>query len=163
MLKDTLQKDMITAFKAGESLKKTTLSMVIAAIKNREVDKRGALSKKGVAEADIDAQSALTDQEVLEVLSSEVKKRKDSAEQFRAGNRPELAEKEESEIVILQAYLPTQLTEAETRTEVETILKEIGISDPKDTGKAMSAVMAKLKGRADGTMVSTIVREMLTK
>ncbi len=163
MIKDTLQKDMITAFKAGEAQKKSVLSMTIAAIKNKELDKRGKLSKEGVAQEEVDAKSQLTDDEAMDVLMAETKKRKESAELYRVGGRPELAEQEESEAEILKAYLPTQLGDEEVRAQVQATITELGATDMKDMGKVVGAVMTKLKGQTEGGKVSAFAKELLAK
>ena len=105
----------------------------------------------------------LTDEEVVEVLSFEVKKRKDSIEQYEKGGRPELAQKEQEEIKILMGYMPEQMSEEAIRDEVKKTVNQTGASGPRDMGKVIGAVMAKVKGKADGQVVSRIVKEELQK
>ncbi len=147
MLKEKLQTDVKDALKAGNAEKRMVLGMVLAAIKNKEIEKRDELN----------------DDDMIAVIASEIKKRKDSVEQFEKGGRPELAAQESHEIEILMAYMPEQISEDEIKTEVEKAIKEIGASGPKDMGKVIGAVMAKVKGKADGTLVSKIVKELLSK
>lgn len=134
----------------------------MTAIKNRELSKRQQLSKTLHEAAELEKQSRLTDEEITGVIAGEVKKRKEAAEQFEAGGREELAQKEKSEMDILLAYLPEQISEDEIRAEVQKTISELGGSGPKDMGKVIGAVMAKLKGRADGTLVSKLAKELLT-
>ncbi len=161
MLQEQIKKDLTDALKSGEQLKRSVLGMVVSAVRNREIEKRTRLSKSGGS--DLENLSRLTDEEILEVIASELKKRKESAEQFRAGNRPELAEKEELEIEILKTYLPEQMSEADVRSQIESTIKELGAQGPKDMGKVIGAVMTKLKGRADGGLVSKITKGLLTQ
>lgn len=161
MLKQKLQEDLNKSLKAGDQLRRLVLGMVMTAIKNREVEKRTKLSRS-ISQVDrLEKESQLTDEEILEVIASEVKKRKESIEQFKAGGRDELAQKEKSEMDILFSYLPEQFGEDEVRAEVQKIIAELGASGPKDMGRVIGAVMAKLKGKADGGMVSRIVKELL--
>jgi len=123
----------------------STLRLLKAAIKNRQVELRAELS----------------DQEVLGLVSREVKRCAEAEEQFRAGGRPELADKEAAEAVILGAYLPAQLSEAEINEIVGRIVAATGAKGPQDMGKVMQQVMAETRGRADGKLVSGIVRRSL--
>ena len=163
MLKEKLQKDLVDSLKSGDQLKRSVLGMLMAAIKNRELSKRNQLSKTVTDATKLEKESQLNDEEALESVSSEVKKRKESIEQFTAGNRPELAEKEKKEMEILMAYLPAQLDESQIRTEVKKTISEIGAKDMKEMGKVIGTAMAKLKGKADGNVVSRIVKEELSK
>ncbi|MGD0977275.1 MAG: GatB/YqeY domain-containing protein [Minisyncoccia bacterium] len=162
MLKDQLQKDLTESLKAGNKLKRSVLGMLMTAIHNRELNKRTQLSKTIKDIGELETKSKLTDEEVLEAVAGEVKKRKESIEQFRAGNRPELAKKESDEMEILKAYLPEQFSEAEVGAEIDKIIKESSTGGIKDAGKIIGSVMAKLKGKADGSMVSRLVKEKLS-
>ena len=163
MLKEKLQQDVKEALKSGNALKRMVLSMVISAIKSRELDKRGRLIKNEPDSVKLEEASKLTDEEIVEVLSSEIKKRKDSVEQYAKGGRPELAEKEQGEIDILMVYMPEQMSEDDIKSEVVKAIKDTGASGPKDTGKVIGVVMAKVKGKADGVLVSRLVKEELQK
>ena len=162
MLKEKLQSDVKKALKAGNSQKRTLLGMVLASVKNREFDKRAKLSKSESDAAKLDDMCKLNDEEVLETISSEIKKRKDSVEQFQKGGRPELAEQEKQEIDMLMAYMPEQMSEEQVRAEVKKAIAETGAKDIKEMGKVVGAVMPKVKGKADGQMVSRLVKEMLS-
>jgi uncharacterized protein len=161
MLKEQIKKESSDSLKSGNQLKRSVLSMLLNAIQNKELDKRAKLSKATADVTKLETQSQLNDEEVLEALASEIKKRKESVEQFEAANRKELADKERAEIEILSVYLPAQLGEDEIKAEVKKIISELGASGPKDMGRVIGAVMAKLKGRADGGTVSRTVKELL--
>ncbi|HEY6446772.1 MAG TPA: GatB/YqeY domain-containing protein [Acidobacteriaceae bacterium] len=139
--------DMIAAMKARDTERTSTLRMVKAALKNREIEKR----------------AALTDVECQQVFNTMIKQRKDSIEQFQRGHRPELAAKEAREIVVIEAYMPKTLDEAAVKKIVEETLAA-GTYGPRDIGPAMKAVQAKLAetgARADGKQVSELVKAML--
>lgn len=161
MLKERIQKELNESLKAGEQLKRLVLGMLATAIKNRELAKRTRLSKTISDVSELEKQSQLNDDEVLEVLASEVKKRKEAVEQFKVGGRDELAQKEKSEMDILLSYLPEQVSEDEVRAEVKKIISELGAQGPKDMGKVIGSAMSKFKGRVDGSTVSKIVKELL--
>ncbi|MFC1700970.1 GatB/YqeY domain-containing protein [Patescibacteria group bacterium] len=160
-LKEIIQNDVKKSMVEKDAIKVSVLRMVLASVSNREKDKRGKLFKQG--EKDLEKSSLLTDEEVLEVLSSEVKKRRDSIEQFEKGSRQDLADKEKKELEILNVYLPEQMGEDEIRKIVKEKIVEIGISDPREMGKLMGALMPLVKGKADGKLVSKIVQEELNK
>ncbi len=141
----------------------STLRLLSAAIKNREVEKRTKLSKEESDIGKLEELSKLGDEEIVGVISSEVKKRKEAAEQYKQGGRGELAEKEEAEIKILSVYLPEQMSEEEVRKIVVQTLKETGVGEIKEIGKLMAALMPKVKGKADGGMINKIVRKELGK
>ncbi len=162
MLGEKINQDFKESFKSKDATLLGVLRMLLAAIKNKEVEKRTKLVKSEPVEK-LEELSKLNDEEIIGVISSEIKKRKDSAEQFKQGNRLELAEKEEAEIKILSVYMPEQMGEEEIRKIVAETLKETGVSDIKEIGKLMGALMPKVKGKADGGMVNRIVREELSK
>jgi uncharacterized protein YqeY len=140
-----LDRALTEAMKARDAGRTSALRMVRAALKNREIDKRAPLEES----------------DALEVLSTLAKQRRESIEQFQAGGRQDLVEKETAELKILQEYLPAELTEAELRDLVRAAVEEVGAAGPRDMGKVMSAVMPKVKGRADGRAVNALVRELL--
>lgn len=150
MTKQQLQDELKQAMLARDTEKTSVLRMIISAIGYYEIQKGGAGYEA-------------TEEDVLTVLQKEAKQHKDSIEQFTAGNRPELAEKEQKELAIIQAYLPEQMSEDEIRGLVKEAIAQTGASTPQDMGKVMGALMSKTKGKADGTVVSTIVREALSK
>jgi uncharacterized protein YqeY len=146
--KELIKQDLIKALKDKEELKLSTLRLLTAAIKNFEIEKGGA------------GYSA-SDEEVLSVVQKQVKQRQDSIEQFKAGNRPELVEKEQKELTILQSYLPEQMGEEEIKSIVEKAISDIGASGAADIGKVMGMLSGQLKGKADMSLVSKLVREKL--
>jgi hypothetical protein len=139
--------DMIAAMKARDTERTSTLRMVKAALKNREIEKR----------------ASLTDVECQQVFTTMIKQRRDSIEQFQRGNRPELAAKEAREIVVIEAYLPKALDEEAVKKIVDETLAA-GTYGPRDIGPAMKAVQAKIAetgARADGKQVSELVKAKL--
>ena len=146
-LKETLSEDMKTAMRAKDSEKLATIRLINAAIKQREVDERIELG----------------DDQVLAVIEKMIKQRKDSINQFEAGGRQDLADKEKSEITVLAAYMPAQMSEAEVQAEVAAAVSQAGASGPQDMGKVMAVLKPKLAGRADMTAVSALVKAALTK
>lgn len=161
MLKEKLKEDLKAALKAGESQKRLVVGMILSVIKNRELEKRGKLAKSGVADADLEAQSALTDEEALEAVSSEIKKRKEAIQTFVVGGRPELAENEKQELAILMAYMPEQMSEDEVKKLIAQAIADTGAAGPKEMGKVMGQLSPKIKGRFDGGRASALVKEAL--
>lgn len=147
LLREQLNADMKEAMKAREAgkLRLAVIRMVWSTIRNLEIDKK----------------KELTEEEIAGVIAKEVKMRKDSIEEFKKGNRMDLVEQAEQEVEVLLPYLPQQLSEEEVRQVVSDTIAEIGATSPKEMGKVMSALMPKVKGRADGKLVNTIVRELL--
>lgn len=162
MLKVQLKKEMIEALKAGNQLKRTVLGTLLSSIKNKELNKRNSLSQTIIDELKLAEASQLNDEEVLEVIVNEVKKRRDSIEQFKAGGRTDLVEQERGEMEVLSGYLPEQLSEEKTRQEVQAIIAQLEVKDVKEMGKVIGAVMTKLKGRVDRSLVSKIAKEFLS-
>ena len=158
-----MQQDLKDALKSGESEKRVLLGMVLSAVKNREFEKRSKLSKTETDITKLEEGSRLNDEEITEVLSSEIKKRKEAVESFTRGGRQDLAEKEEKELAVLMDYMPEQISEDVVREIVKKTLSDLGLKDIKDMGKAIGAVMAQVKGKASGTMVSRIVKEEMGK
>lgn len=144
-LEQTVSDDMKAAMRSGDSLRRDTLRMLIAALKNERIEQG----------KDLDEDS------VQAVVRRGVKSRKDSAQQYRDAERPELAEKEEAEIAILEGYLPRMLDEAATEAAVKAAIEETGASAKSDLGKVMKAVMAKHKGLVDGKLVNQIAARHL--
>lgn len=164
MLKEKINQDFKDAFKAKEELKVSVLRMLSSSFKNKEMEKRTKLVKAGqMDEAVLAKESQLLDEEALAVIGTEVKRRKDSIQQFKDGGRPELAAQEEKELAILAAYLPEQMGEEEVRKIVQESIKEAGAAGVGDLGKVMKVLMPKVKGKADGNLVNKLVKEELSK
>lgn len=154
MLKQQIKEDTIKAMKAGDSFGATTLRMLSSAIALKEKDLKYKLS--------LDKEPELTDEQAIETVSSEIKKRKDAITLYQQGNRPELAEKEQKEIEILKKYLPEQLSEEEIKKLAEESVSKTGAKEIKDMGRVMADLNPKIKGKADGGEVSKIIKQLLT-
>ena len=152
-LKERIRQDMQKAAKERDSLALSALRMAVAAVKNREIE---AVTRK-----ELPAGADLPDETLLKVIATMVKQRRESADLFRKGNRPELAEKEEAEIVILERYLPKALSPEEVEALVREAISETGAKGPSEMGSVMKAVMPKVAGRADGKAVNETVRRLL--
>lgn len=176
MLKQQIQGATVEAMKSKDAFVVGALRMLSAAIISKEKDKRykiskdPAFAKASAGEESLEKASQLTDEEIIEVISSEIKKRKDAIALYNQGNRPELAEKESKEIDILKKYLPEQLSAEELKKMVAESIEKIKaeMNDPSaSSGQVMGKVMAdlnpKIKGKADGGEVSKIVKELLSK
>jgi len=160
-LQENLNNNLKNALKEKQELLILVLRGLNAAIHNKEIEKRTKLSKQEKDIKKLEELSKLSEEEVLEIISSEAKKRRDSIEEFKKGNRQDLVDKETKELEIIKNYLPEQMSEEQIREEVKKSIAETGAAGPKDTGKVMSLVMPKLKGKADGQVVSKIVGELL--
>ena len=165
MLKQQIQNSTTEALKSKDSFVVGTLRMLLASIITKEKDKRYRISKEhpDFVEDKLVKESELTDEQILEVISSEIKKRKDAIALYEQGNRPELAEKEKKEIEILKKYLPEQLSTEELKKLVKESIASTGAKEMKDMGRVMSDLTPKIKGKADGGTVSKIVKELLLK
>ena len=145
-LQEKIQSHMADAMRSKDALRLSVLRMMKTAVKNREIEKMKALEEP----------------EVLVVLNSLVKQRRDSVEQFRAGGREELAKKEEAEIRILEEYLPAAASDDDIRNAIETAIQATGAASIREMGKVMKATLALLAGKtADGSRVSQMVKEKL--
>jgi len=160
-LQEKINQDLKKAFVGKEELTVSVLRMLNSAIHNKEIEKRTKLSKQEKDIEKLKESSQLIEEEVIEVISSEAKKRKDAIIEFAKGGRQDLADKETKELAILKKYLPEQMSEEQIREIVQKAIAETGAAGPKDTGKVMSALMPKLKGKAEGGIVSKIVNELL--
>ncbi|CAM2157187.1 MULTISPECIES: GatB/YqeY domain-containing protein [Paraburkholderia] len=146
-LKDRINDDMKAAMRARESERLATIRLLLAAIKQREVDERVTLDDAGITA----------------VIDKMIKQRKDSISQFEAAARADLVEKEQAELVVLAAYMPEQLSDAEIAAEVQAAVAQVGAAGPQDMGKVMGVLKPKLAGRADMTAVSGLVKAALSK
>lgn len=146
-LKEQLKEDVKKAIKSRDQLKLDTLRMVVSAIKNKEIEKKGSLD----------------DASVSSIISTQVKQRREAAELYRKGQRNDLAEKEEQEIVFLKEYLPEEISEDELDTVINAVIEEEKASSAAHMGKVMKVVMSRVAGRTDGKIVSSLVRAKLTQ
>nr|WP_320026782.1 GatB/YqeY domain-containing protein [uncultured Acetobacterium sp.] len=145
VLKDQLQADLKTAMKEKDKVKKSTVTMIRAAILQVEKDQKVELG----------------DDQILEIIAKQLKQRRDGLAEFEKAQRDDLIQQAREEIEIIEGYLPTQLTIDEIKVIVTETIQETGAVDAKDMGKIMSALMPKVKGRADGKLVNQVVRESL--
>lgn len=155
MLKQQLQEELKQSMLAKEELKTSVLRMLLSALNYYEIQKAVPVGRQGGAGYEA------SEEDVLAVLQKEIKQRRDSIEQFQAAGRQELVDKETKELEILQTYLPEQMGEEEIKKLVQEAVAQTGASSMQDMGKVMGALMPKVKGKADGGMVSKIVRERL--
>ena len=139
--KESLLTAMKEALKAKNSLKLNTIRGLISEIKNREIDLRRDLE----------------DDEIISIVSSQIKKRKEASTLFDKGGRSDLSEKENQEITFLQEYLPEQVSEEDLRKRVKEVILELGVSDIKDLGKVMKIIIPEFKGRADNSQIKNLV------
>jgi len=146
-LKDRINDDMKAAMRARETERLGTIRLLLAAIKQREVDER----------------IVLDDAAITAVIDKMIKQRKDSISQFEAAGRTDLVDKESAELTILAAYMPEQLSDAEIAAEVQAAVTQTGAAGPQDMGKVMGILKPKLAGRADMTAVSGLVKAALAK
>ncbi len=170
-MKQRLENDLRAAMKSGDTTRRDALRFLLAAIQREGVDRLQATIERLIAEGKDEAArqahiaehrpSDLDDVAVLDVLQKQAKMRRDSIEAFRKGDRPELASKEEQELVLIQTYLPAQMSDAELRAIVERVVAETGAAGPRDMGKVMPKVLAETKDRADGKKIAGLVGAML--
>jgi uncharacterized protein YqeY len=144
-LKDRIETDLKAAMKDKDAARLSCVRMLKSAIKYREIELMKPLDDAGVEG----------------VVASEIKRRRDSVEQYRAGNREDLASKEEAEIAVLQGYLPQQLSADEVAAKVDAAIAKAGAKGPKDMGAVMKLLMPEVQGRADGKVVSELVKQKL--
>jgi uncharacterized protein YqeY len=144
-LREKLDEDLKSAMRAKDSLRMNTVRALKSAVKYREIELMKPLDDAGI----------------LGVMATEIKRRRDSVEQYRAGNRPDLADKEEAEIKIFMEFLPQQLTPEEVEAKVAEVIARVGAKGPKDMGAVMKALLPDVQGRADGKVVSELVKRRL--
>jgi uncharacterized protein YqeY len=145
-LKEQIPEDLKNALRNKKTLELSVLRMLQAALKNKEIDNK---------------KEALTDEVVISVVGAEIKKRRDAVREFEKANRPDAADQEKAEIEILMKYMPQQMSEDEIRDVVKSAVEETQAESMKEIGKVMKALIPKVKGKADGSIVNKIVKEML--
>lgn len=144
-IKGKITEDMKEAMRSHDKERLATIRLILAAFKQKEVDER----------------ITLTDEQVLSILDKMLKQRRESISQYQAGNRPDLAQKEEEEVRVIQHYLPAQLSDAEINALIDAAIKESNAASMRDMGKVMSLLKPKLQGRADIAAVSAKIKERL--
>lgn len=163
MITEDIKKDLVSALKEKNESVVSTLRMVTSSVFNKEMEKRVKILEKeqGLTEEQLKEKVSLTDEEAVEVLAAEVKKRRDSIAGFERGGRADLVSKEKAEMDVLMKYMPRELSEEEIRKIVKDAVAKTGAADIKGIGPVMKEVQPRTKGRADGNLVAKIVREEL--
>ena len=146
-LKEQITEDMKSAMRAKEAERLGTIRLLLAAIKQRDVDERITVDDAGI----------------IAIIEKLIKQRKDSIEQFQKAGRTDLVDQESKELAILQAYMPAQLSAAEVQSAIQKVIADLGASGPQDMGKVIGALKAQLAGKADMGMVSGLVKAALAK
>ena len=159
-LKQKIEQELKGALRNKEELRLSVLRMLSSAMHNKEIEKRTKLSKNPDVK-DLEKESGLNDEEVLNAIRSEAKKRRDSIVEFEKGGRKDLVEKESAELKILEAYLPKEMNEEELEKLVGETVAGLGSVTMKDFGRVMGEAMKKVKGQASGDRVSAVVKKML--
>ena len=146
-LKDKISDDLKQALRESDDVRKRTLRLLLAAVHNAEIEKGGPLDDSGA----------------LAVIAKQAKQRRESAEEFRKGGRQDLVEREEAEAAVLQAYLPAAMSREEIAATARKVIAEVGAQGPRDVGKVMPVLVKQLAGRAEGSEISAVVRELLAE
>jgi len=146
-LKDKLMEDLKQALREGDERRKSAIRLAMAAIRNAEIEKRRELD----------------DGELLQIIAKEVKQRRDSIAEFAKAGRQDLIDQEKAELEVLLAYLPRQMTREEIEEAARRVIQEVGATGLSQMGKVMGRLMPQVKGRADGRLVSEVVRALLSK
>ncbi len=144
-IKDKLTEDLKQAMRQGDEQRKSTLRLLMAAIKNVEIEKRHELDEG----------------ELLAIIAKEVKQRHESIAEFETGKRQDLADREKAELQILVAYLPQQLSQGDIELKARQVIEEVGATSPAQMGQVMGRLMPMMAGKADGKLVSQVVKELL--
>ena len=163
MIKEKILQNLNAAVKEKKDTEVLVLRQILATVLNKEKEKRFKISKEkaGLSGQELEKESFLTEEETLEVVSYEAKKRRESIIEFEKGGRSDLVEKERKELTIIETYLPDQLNEEEIRKLVREAIEKTGAKEQKDMGRVMAELMPKTKGKADGSLVSRIVKESI--
>jgi uncharacterized protein YqeY len=151
MLRDRFTAEMKEAMKAGEKARLGAIRLIQAALKDKDIEARGA------------GKGPLSDEEILALLQKMVKQRQESIAMYEQGGRTELAQQEKDEVAVITSYLPQQMDEAETKKAIEAAIAETGAASMKDMGKVVGALRAKYAGRMDFAKASGLVKDMLPK
>ncbi len=146
-LKEQLNEELRAALRSGDDTRKTTIRLLLSAVHN----------------AEIQAGKPLDDAGILGVVTREVKQRRESIEEYRKGNRPDLVAKEEAEMAVLSTYMPPQMSTAEIEEAARQVIEQVGARGPADKGKVMPVIMGQLRGKADGSEINRIVTDLLSR
>jgi len=162
-LKEKIRQNLYSSIKEKKELEVSVLRQISAAVLNKEKEKRYKISKEKpeLSGEELEKESQFTDEEIIEVIVFEAKKRKESIGLFEKGRREDLAEKEKKELEILQKYLPEQLSEEDLKKLAKEAVEKVGAKEIRDFGKVMQELMPRVKGKTDGGLVSKVVKELL--
>lgn len=155
-LKERLMQELKEAMRAKDERRKTTLRLLLDAIHKAEIP-----SQKEAEAGDGEQRKNLSEEEILQVVASEAKKRREAIAEFKKGKREDLVAQEEAELEIIMGYLPQQLSRQEIEALTREVIQELGASDISQMGRVMGALMPRVKGKAEGGVVSQVVREIL--
>jgi uncharacterized protein YqeY len=155
-LRDQLDADLRDALRSGDEMRKTTLRLLLTAVRNAEIPPEGA-------EATAPQRRDLDDAGVLDIVRREVKQRRDSIDAYQKANRPDLVAREEAELGVLSAYLPPQMSRDEIAAVAREVIQRLGASGPGDKGRVMPAVIAELRDKAEGREINAVVTELLSQ
>jgi uncharacterized protein YqeY len=161
MLKEKIEKDFKEALLKRDEREISTLRMLKAEILKQEKEKRYKKSQERGIEADLEKESVLSDEEIIGLILREIKKRKEAIFEFKKGKRSDLVKKESQEIEILKRYLPEMLSEEEIKKMAKETIEKVGAKNIKDMGKVMRELMPKIQGKAEPSLVSQIVKNLL--
>ncbi len=156
-----LNADLKQSMRDKTELRTSTIRLLISAVRYAEMKKQDAEFNKR-PDADL-KQIIMSDVDILGVIAKEIKQREDSIAAYKAGNRQDLVDKETAEMVILKAYMPQQMSREEIAAEAKAVIAEVGARGASDKGKVMGKLVAKLKGKADGQLINTVVTELLNQ
>jgi len=157
-LRERFTVDLKTAMLAKESQKVATLRLIIAKMKEKDIEAR---PKELAEDAALDRNAGIADSEIITLMANMIKQRRESIEQFTKGNRPELAAQEQAEIAVIETYMPKQMSEDEAKAAIATLVGEIGASSIKDMGRVMAELKTRFAGQMDFTRASALVKEAL--
>ena len=154
-LKEQISDDLKSAMREGDAVRRDTLRSLLTAINNTEVARVNVKDESATRQP-------LADADILDVFQKQAKQRRESIVEYEKAKRTDLVDREQAELEIIEAYLPQQLSRDEIAAEVKAVIAETGATGPSDKNKVMPAIMAKLKGRADGRLINEVVTELLT-
>ncbi|HNZ83879.1 MAG TPA: GatB/YqeY domain-containing protein [Candidatus Pacearchaeota archaeon] len=160
-LKQKIQEDLKQGMLSKDSVKVSALRLLLASITTREKEVRHQMIKEG--KLNLDDNFSFSDDQIIDTIFSEVKKRRDSIQEYNKANRNDLSSKEQEEIDVLQVYLPKQLSEEELRAIVAEEIEKNNITEIKQMGLAMKKVLERVKGQAESSLISMIIKEMIGK
>jgi uncharacterized protein YqeY len=155
-LKDQLDADLRDAMRSGDETRKSTLRMLITAVRNAEIP-----AERSEVDTAAPSRVELDDESVLDVVRKEVKQRRDSIDLYSKASRTDLVAKEEAEVAVLSTYLPQQMSRDEIEAVARQIIERVGATGPADKGRVMGPIMAELRGKAEGRDINAVVTELL--